>query len=222
MFLLFKVPSQLQLICNMCCHKPSIFLNLYGPLSLNVMLVFPVWQIHYLLIKPGGTQPFCSLGEFVPDIYAIAELAFGSISGCSICFLPFHTIPFSNMDSIIPISIHNLLYSHLFAKFVLHIPTFTGFLCWICSKSDSVEEFCWSLVLISSFSSSPCRRQKSRKWLRVVTGRHVRFLPSSWSSWGSRRTAHMLSAPKSPPCRHRRRSWTPKWRWLAPCPLQPR
>lgn len=129
MFLLSEVPSRLQLIYNMCSHKPFIFLNLYGTLSLNVMLIFTVWQINYLLIKPGGTQPLSSLSGFVPDIYAIAELAFGSISGCSICFLPFHTIPFCNMDSILSISIHNLLYSHLFATFVLHIPTFTGFLC---------------------------------------------------------------------------------------------
>lgn len=70
--------------------------------------------------------------------------------------------------------------------------------------------------------SSRCRKLKLRRWPRLATRTRVRFWPSSWSSWGSRRPARTPSAPKWPPCRRRPNSWTPKWRWLVPWPAAPR
>lgn len=70
--------------------------------------------------------------------------------------------------------------------------------------------------------SSRCRKLKLRRWPNLATRKRVRFWPSSWSSWGSRRLARTPSAPKWPPWGRRPNSWTPKWRWLVPWPAAPR
>lgn len=184
--------------------------------------------MNYFPIKPRHTWALTCFSGFVPDIYSVADLEFGAINGCFICFLSCHTIPFCNMD--------NGLHSYNFHSFFVHTCTnllhlhtdiacttsYTLFMLSMITLRHSQKSLVDVMSSCPKFSSQPSRRQKSRKWLKVVTRRLVKFSPSSWSSWGSRRTAHTPSALRSRPCQHRQRSWTPKWRWPARCPPQPR